>query len=715
MSYQVIARKFRPPTFKELVGQENVVRALENAIELGRVAHAYLFSGPRGTGKTTTARILAKCLNCSSGPTITPCLACPSCLEIAGTGSIDVIEVDGASNRGINEIRDIKEKINYRPSRDRFKIYIIDEVHMLTTEAFNALLKTLEEPPAHVKFLFATTEVHKIPRTILSRCQRYSLSLLPMEQVVSHLARILSSEEIPFEGAALEVIAQESEGSVRDAQSLLEQAIATSSGNLTGESVRALLGIADRGDLLALAAAIRNEDPAAIMDIMDRVVRAGVDLKNTALGLLRLLRDLSSLSLGLPARTLRVLGDQDQDWARELVAGTDFEYWYRLYQVWTRSVDEISRSLLPRETTEVGLLRLSRIPSSLSLESLIEAVHGLKDLTPAAAAPAPGSTQPGAPPAAATSAPAPAPAAAPSPAPKRQEPAHATPARPAPAPRATRPTPAPEPAPAPAAAPAPAPVPAPAPERVKPRPGTLPWEVEQRKFESAREPKPAAPTAPVAAPAAEAPAPAPAPGRPAPERPSPAVTTEAPPNREEPPLPDPPPIRSDEPPLPEPPPTRSDEPPSPEPAAAPKAAAPARSEAPASPAAPNTLDLDEASFPEIRARIVEEGKGLKRLRKLVDELELVDVSGQSVVLGIPMGSPHQMLAQPLREKREAVQAALRRITGAELVVDWTDLRPPAPEPEEAAPAPDPTAGLEQLPIFQQLDETFGVTVRKEGR
>ena len=221
MSYQVIARKWRPGTFEEVIGQPHATRTLQNAIRMDRIAHAYLFSGARGVGKTSVARILAKVLNCEKGPSPTPCNQCSNCREISHTNSVDVIEIDGASNRGIDNIRELRETVRYRPAKGRYKVYIIDEVHMLTTEAFNALLKTLEEPPPHVIFIFATTEPHKIPATILSRCQRFDFRRLSLLQIVEHLKRIISQEGADFSEGILYAIAREADGSMRDAQSLL--------------------------------------------------------------------------------------------------------------------------------------------------------------------------------------------------------------------------------------------------------------------------------------------------------------------------------------------------------------------------------------------------------------------------------------------------------------------------------------------------------------
>ncbi|MDP2807111.1 MAG: DNA polymerase III subunit gamma/tau, partial [bacterium] len=245
MSYLVLARKWRPQNFEQLIGQQHVTTTLRNAIKSKRIAHAYLFSGARGVGKTSAARVLAKALNCAEGPTETPCNKCSSCVEITGSRSIDVLEIDGASNRGIDEIRDLRENVKYTPTQGKYKIYIIDEVHMLTKEAFNALLKTLEEPPAHAIFIFATTEIHKVPITILSRCQRFDFRKVEVSVVVDYVKRMLQGEDVQASDDCLYLVAQKSEGSMRDAVSLLDQLISYGGQKLTAEDARQVLGLVD--------------------------------------------------------------------------------------------------------------------------------------------------------------------------------------------------------------------------------------------------------------------------------------------------------------------------------------------------------------------------------------------------------------------------------------------------------------------------------------
>src|SRR6476659_4472553 len=275
MAYLVLARKYRPQTFADVVGQEHVTRTLGNAIEKGRVHHAFLFCGARGVGKTTAARILAKCLSCEKAPTATPCNECEACKEITAGTSVDVQEIDGASNNSVDDVRTLRENVRYLPVRGKKKVYIIDEVHMLSTGAFNALLKTLEEPPPHAVFIFATTEVHKIPITILSRVQRYDFRLVSSQRIAAHLAHVLDDEKIAYEPGALTVVAREAGGSVRDSLSLLEQVLAIGSAEadagaagaprITEESAAAALGVADRALVAEIGRGVLARDRAAVL------------------------------------------------------------------------------------------------------------------------------------------------------------------------------------------------------------------------------------------------------------------------------------------------------------------------------------------------------------------------------------------------------------------------------------------------------------------
>jgi DNA polymerase-3 subunit gamma/tau len=281
MSYQVLARKWRPGTFAEMVGQQHVLQALVNALESGRLHHAYLFTGTRGVGKTTVARILAKCLNCDSGITATPCGECGACAEIAEGRSVDLIEVDAASKTGVDDMRELLDNVQYTPTRARYKIYLIDEVHMLSKNSFAALLKTLEEPPPHAMFLLATTDPQKLPATVLSRCLQFNLKNMQPEQIVSHLEHILIAETIAAEPEALALIGRAAEGSMRDALSLTDQAIAYGEGRLQGAEVAEMLGTVDRGRVLELVSAILDEDPAAVLQLVAKIAEHAPDYVST--------------------------------------------------------------------------------------------------------------------------------------------------------------------------------------------------------------------------------------------------------------------------------------------------------------------------------------------------------------------------------------------------------------------------------------------------
>lgn len=291
--YLVLARRWRPQTFDEVLGQEPIIRTLKNALSQGRIAHAYLFSGPRGVGKTSTARILAKALNCKEGPTPNPCNACESCTEITQGTAVDVLEIDGASNTGVDNIRELRETVAYRPIRSRYKVYIIDEVHMLSTSAFNALLKTLEEPPPHVVFVFATTEPQKVPLTVLSRCQRFEFRRIPEEVILGQLERICQWEGIKATPEALRLIAERAWGSLRDAESLLDQVVAYSDREVIDvELVRELLGLPDQASLKAVVQYLMEGDPLSAIREVEGLYRKGVPLEEFLQGLLGYLRDL---------------------------------------------------------------------------------------------------------------------------------------------------------------------------------------------------------------------------------------------------------------------------------------------------------------------------------------------------------------------------------------------------------------------------------------
>ncbi len=292
MTYQVFARKYRPQLFEEVLGQDTVVRTLRNAIKSGRLAHAYLFVGPRGVGKTSTARIFAKALNCVKGPTETPCGQCDPCREITAGNSLDVLEIDGASNNGVEQVRELRENVRFLPTRGQFRIYLIDEVHMLSGPAFNALLKTLEEPPPHVKFLFATTEAHKLPATIISRCQRFDLQPIRDEVAAKHLLAIAKQEKVALDPAAAEVIARASEGGMRDAESMLDQVVSFCGDKVAEEDVLSIFGFASAEDVASLGGHILAGDAASALNLVAAQGEAGKDLGRLLADLVALTRDL---------------------------------------------------------------------------------------------------------------------------------------------------------------------------------------------------------------------------------------------------------------------------------------------------------------------------------------------------------------------------------------------------------------------------------------
>jgi DNA polymerase III subunit gamma/tau len=380
MSYLVLARKWRPQSFAEVVGQPHVTRTLQNAIGKDRVAHAYLFCGARGVGKTSVARILAKTLNCLTPVSATPCNACSNCREITQGNAVDVLEIDGASNRGIDSIRDLRDTVRYRPAKSRFKIYIIDEVHMLTAEAFNALLKTLEEPPEHVLFIFATTEPHKIPATILSRCQRFDFRRIPTQQLVEHLRIIISQEQVELPDDVLFSLAREADGSMRDAQSLLEQILAFSGEDLSGQEILDILGIVDRKSIHRAAAAILGGNGRICIEVVDDLYRRGIDSKRFCQQLCDHFRNLLVLATGgdgveclldLPEDEIRLLKNQLDKTSKDSLQ--------LIFQMVMKAEEDIRRSSLPRITLEMLLLRLTQLPELESLNGILAKLSFLED------------------------------------------------------------------------------------------------------------------------------------------------------------------------------------------------------------------------------------------------------------------------------------------------------------------------------------------------
>ena len=403
MGYLVLARKYRPRTFAELVGQDHVVRTLTNSIAEGRLAHAFLFVGPRGIGKTSTARILAKALNCPKGPKADFNPDDDICKEIEEGRSLDVLEIDGASNRGIGEIKDLRDSVPYSPARGQFKIYIIDEVHMLTTEAFNALLKTLEEPPAHVKFIFATTEVQKLPATILSRCQRFDLRRIPDPLICTHLRKIADAEKIKIADEALVLLARQAEGGLRDAESALEQLVSFAGKNITLDHVLEVFGLAGPIETRALASAILAGDSSSALAKLIEFRSRHRDPIRIAQDLARHFRNLLLLQIA-PAEAEAELGKTEKQTLLGLGNPPDQAHLLSLLEQLLESEHHLRLSLAREVALEILILRLCEMRERVSLETILKklAVPGSETRAEAAASHPPAKPSPASPPPAPT-------------------------------------------------------------------------------------------------------------------------------------------------------------------------------------------------------------------------------------------------------------------------------------------------------------------------
>lgn len=379
MAYLVLARKYRPQTFEDVVKQDHVTLTLKNAIASNRMAHAVLFSGPRGTGKTTVARILAKAMNCEKGPAPVPCNNCKSCRDITSSGAVDVYEIDGASNNGVEQVRELRDNIKYMPAYSRYKIYIIDEVHMLSTAAFNALLKTLEEPPAHVLFIFATTEPHKIPLTILSRCRRHDFRRISIEAITDHLETICKKENFDIEKESLNLMAREAGGCMRDALSLLDQVMTCSEGGLVRDQILNIMGVIDRKLIFDLTDGILAADVPEILVVLDEIYDRGQDMKKLYSDLLEHFRNLLVVKLAknldklvdVPKHEMKMMADQVSRVTPSHVA--------QLFDILFREEPTMRFSAQPKMALEMALIRMCQIKPVLSIDEVIEKLDSLKN------------------------------------------------------------------------------------------------------------------------------------------------------------------------------------------------------------------------------------------------------------------------------------------------------------------------------------------------
>jgi len=378
MSYLVLARKWRPQSFSDLVGQDHVSQTLGNAIRSDRVHHAFLFTGARGVGKTSAARIFAKALNCETGLTATPCNQCPSCNEIAAGQGVDVFEIDGASNTGVDDIRELRENIRYLPSRSRFKIFIIDEVHMLSINAFNALLKTLEEPPEHAKFIFATTEPHKIPITILSRCQRFDFRKIALPMVVERLREIVTAEKVAISDQALTLIARRGEGSMRDALSTLDQVIAFCGEQVEDADAQGLLGMVDRRLLLDIVDGLSRRDSRQLLDTVRKVDHLGYSFRQFCQELVEIYRALIFCRLlDKPEEMLDATAEEITELAR-LAEQVELEDLQLVMAALVKTESELAVSSLPMLTLEMSLVRLAQFPPAQNIDQLLTKLEALE-------------------------------------------------------------------------------------------------------------------------------------------------------------------------------------------------------------------------------------------------------------------------------------------------------------------------------------------------
>lgn len=378
MPYEVLARKWRPQVFKDVIGQEHITQTLVNAILNGRLAHAYIFGGPRGVGKTSVARIFAKAINCTQGEPGIPCNQCRSCREITAGNSIDVQEIDGASNRGIDEIRELRENAKYMPSASQYRIYVIDEVHMLTLPAFNALLKTLEEPPPHVKFIFATTESHKVPITILSRCQRFDFKRIPLPKIVAYLEKIAGHEDVNISTTGLSMIAREAEGSMRDAESLLDQVISFAGQKIEDSQVPEILGIIDRGLIFESSSAVIEGSSLRCLAVVEKVYNQGYDIKEFYRALMAQFRNLL-ISLIAPEGQLIDMSESDRDEIRRQAEMAGEEKLQVVLNFLIAREDGLRFTTYPRLVLETTMIKLCSLGDYLSFGDIMKKMAVLEE------------------------------------------------------------------------------------------------------------------------------------------------------------------------------------------------------------------------------------------------------------------------------------------------------------------------------------------------
>ncbi|MCK4561140.1 MAG: DNA polymerase III subunit gamma/tau [Calditrichia bacterium] len=377
MTYIVLARRWRPQQFQDIIGQDHVSTTLSNSIVTGRIAHSFIFSGPRGVGKTTAARILAKALNCEKGPTKTPCNSCSACESITKGSSLDVLEIDGASNRGIDEIRNLRENIRFTPSQGKYRIYIIDEVHMLTKEAFNALLKTLEEPPKHAIFIFATTEIHRVPATILSRCQRFDFKRIPTKTIIEHLKNICKKEKISISDDALLQIAKKADGSMRDAQSILDQIISYSGEKISTEEVASALGIIDQEIYFQFTEKIQDGDLKEILSLCQSIYREGYDFAEFLVGFEEHLRNMLVTKTVGNTELLNVSEHFAESYQKESQKFEENDLLRYIQQIGDLQ-NSLKWATQAQMKFEIGLLKLAKMPTTVNIENILEKLDLLK-------------------------------------------------------------------------------------------------------------------------------------------------------------------------------------------------------------------------------------------------------------------------------------------------------------------------------------------------